>query len=758
MSYHCWSTDLSHPNYFSSFYYSPEESLLFVGSLEKSDPLDEVERELDRLAEPVIIAIGDQPVTVDAPVADQEEGVIPCADPTLLCNSNEASSTCSSSPAVAYRMNVDRFRSLPVDDPSALLWLPLTHPIACSSTNTPYGLVAVSSAGGLLSLIDPFQLLHGSKYRERNARVFTRQTNQAIYSMAYPSYRPDSLLTLGIYEINLWDLRGSLDHPTACVKKSYTPPSCNSHCWVDDCLAFVCDNEVNFLDVRESCLFSHSVLGNRVSHDAKITLNSTDAHGFIVSSSDKINPFCEEWDMRCLGRPVKTFTTDDLATPYKLVKWKADRLLGVTNDDIVHLWDTATAKLIAKTEENFEAITDIAWTNSPHLFSTISNKKVINIWSTPENEADQSLSFVTSSESLNSHSEPMGHLAKRKVPPPHFDKIPFASLISEDEAIRKPAMDLLTLCMHKSSYAVITMTEEQIRVIREAEAIQAVFYNCEKELKQEIAIAKGRDVGYKYTDDVKEFFQMRKASGIAEFPWPRVAHYQERITALWDLLDQMSRFFIGSMCESIGLPRDVLDDLFDTVPQPSGSFSHSIMGLYRYFGHRIETTTCLVHRDMGLVSLIPRANLPGLEVLDCSNHKWIEVEKFATRDDIIMIGCQTLDRITNGYFPGNIHRVVGEKDVRTSIVYKMRAHSDGIIDPAKYQCEALAKFLVAGGEPQSVLDWMHEELDGKDSVNFPGKSKDNYHSMVFDPSQNLSIRQVFEGRVVHPQSSNKQSK
>jgi hypothetical protein len=109
---------------------------------------------------------------------------------------------------------------------------------------------------------------------------------------------------------------------------------------------------------------------------------------------------------------------------------------------------------------------------------------------------------------------------------------------------------------------------------------------------------------------------MRKTD-VPEFPWPRIDNYKNKITALWDLLDEMSRFFIESMCESInslsfflilssllsvtkyeglGLDKKTMNNLFDPLPQPTGTFSHSIMGLYRYFGHRSETTTCLVHR------------------------------------------------------------------------------------------------------------------------------------------------------------------
>jgi hypothetical protein len=45
--------------------------------------------------------------------------------------------------------------------------------------------------------------------------------------------------------------------------------------------------------------------------------------------------------------------------------------------------------------------------------------------------------------------------------------------------------------MHLSSYAIITMNEEQIKVIREAEEIQNQFYECERDKKEEISISRG---------------------------------------------------------------------------------------------------------------------------------------------------------------------------------------------------------------------------------------------------------------------------
>lgn len=74
--------------------------------------------------------------------------------------------------------------------------------------------------------------------------------------------------------------------------------------------------------------------------------------------------------------------------------------------------------------------------------------------------------------------------------------------------------------MHRSTYCVIGMTSQQREIIRHAVKIQQAFYDLPAEIKEEIMIGPGRDVGYKDTPDVKEFFQMR-LNDLEEMPWPR---------------------------------------------------------------------------------------------------------------------------------------------------------------------------------------------------------------------------------------------
>lgn len=103
---------------------------------------------------------------------------------------------------------------------------------------------------------------------------------------------------------------------------------------------------------------------------------------------------------------------------------------------------------------------------------------------------------------------------------------------------------------------------------------------------------------------------------------------------------------------AIGLEIDParFDALLDPVPQPSHTFSHTIMGTpcphptcslphadfpsgaYNYFQHDESTETCLVHKDMGLISLIPHANIPGLECLDYNIQRWVKAEESYASD------------------------------------------------------------------------------------------------------------------------------
>eukprot|EP01127_Copromyxa_protea_P001828 TRINITY_DN11739_c0_g1_i1.p1 TRINITY_DN11739_c0_g1~~TRINITY_DN11739_c0_g1_i1.p1 ORF type:complete len:172 (-),score=26.62 TRINITY_DN11739_c0_g1_i1:29-520(-) len=156
-----------------------------------------------------------------------------------------------------------------------------------------------------------------------------------------------------------------------------------------------------------------------------------------------------------------------------------------------------------------------------------------------------------------------------------------------------------------------------------------------------------------------------------------------------------------------------------------------------------------------MITLIPCASVPGLEVLDPSNHQWVQIEKWASVEegDLCVIGCRTLERVTGGFYRGNIHRVVGTKS-RQSMVFKMRAPSSALIDINEYGSSELtslaAKSYMNGLSCETVGDWMlGTGVLGVDSVNFPGKSKGNYHNIVLSPNVNQrGVKERFAGRKI----------
>lgn len=73
--------------------------------------------------------------------------------------------------------------------------------------------------------------------------------------------------------------------------------------------------------------------------------------------------------------------------------------------------------------------------------------------------------------------------------------------------------------MKNRTFAIVRLPPELTQTIRRAEAALLAFYQAPQPVKDAIKIESGRDVGYKYTENVKEFFQMRFTE-LAEFPWP----------------------------------------------------------------------------------------------------------------------------------------------------------------------------------------------------------------------------------------------
>jgi len=212
--------------------------------------------------------------------------------------------------------------------------------------------------------------------------------------------------------------------------------------------------------------------------------------------------------------------------------------------------------------------------------------------------------------------------------------------------------------MNKKGFAVIRLPSECTEVINKMWKISTNFFDSPHELKEACKILSWRDVGYLKTEGVKEFWQMRM-SDVSDFPWPSFPEFKECMLEGFQLLDQVGRICLGLLAQGIKINPGRLIEALDHEPLGSGNFSNSILSIYRYFKHELVKESCDIHKDMGILTLVPCAAVPGLEVLDYENICWVEVEKIAdTATDVIVFNSECLERMTAGYYSGCIHRVV----------------------------------------------------------------------------------------------------
>jgi len=144
--------------------------------------------------------------------------------------------------------------------------------------------------------------------------------------------------------------------------------------------------------------------------------------------------------------------------------------------------------------------------------------------------------------------------------------------------------------------------------------------------------------------------------------------------------------------------------------------------------------SCDIHKDMGLLTIVPCSFVAGLQVLD--QFSFLNVEEVASFNDfdLIIFSGECLERLTARTFPGCIHRVIKTNLNRKSIVFKLRARPDAIIN-----CEKLLNKNVSTHfkKIETIGEFVQRQLLVTRSVNFPtedGKAK--YLKSILNPNIN----------------------
>ena len=201
-------------------------------------------------------------------------------------------------------------------------------------------------------------------------------------------------------------------------------------------------------------------------------------------------------------------------------------------------------------------------------------------------------------------------------------------------------------------------------------------------------------VGYNKPSVCKEVYRVRRGSSNKDMDtWPSEAFYVTVlgilnsleeiagacIAALKDeVIRQLGLSFVEKHCRTWATPTKQ-----SSLPQHV--HSNSPMDFFHYFNNSAsaEVQNCSVHVDPGILTVIPCASTPGLCVFDQASQSWVEVEKglmvagdcshgHPSRDTVVVLLGDTLQRISNGIFRGTVHTVVHAHRPRLSCCYEMR--------------------------------------------------------------------------------------
>ena len=110
------------------------------------------------------------------------------------------------------------------------------------------------------------------------------------------------------------------------------------------------------------------------------------------------------------------------------------------------------------------------------------------------------------------------------------------------------------------------------------------------------------------------------------------------------------------------------------------------------------------HSDLGLLTLAPRASVPGLEI-EASPGVWVAIEEFMAEDEALLFGGSTLEELCG--VTALPHRVVRQGVTRLSAPYFLRA-SPTVVLPAAMDDDAAA---AADGETVSVRAFVAKKID-----------------------------------------------
>ena len=196
----------------------------------------------------------------------------------------------------------------------------------------------------------------------------------------------------------------------------------------------------------------------------------------------------------------------------------------------------------------------------------------------------------------------------------------------------------------------------------------------------------------------KAFFAVKKAQPLHLLGWPEEEGFRDGAVALFDALDGEARRVLRVLGEGMQVQWSKLECMLDEDPLACNEVSTSFMHLFDYLpcteeggGGEAVKDACTPHTDSGMVTIIPRATSPGLQVMDWSTGQWVATETTEEENVCTVLVGETLARLTCCHLQASVHRVVAPPPgkVRLSMPFQLRASVHAVIDSVGLECPLL---------------------------------------------------------------------
>lgn len=258
--------------------------------------------------------------------------------------------------------------------------------------------------------------------------------------------------------------------------------------------------------------------------------------------------------------------------------------------------------------------------------------------------------------------------------------------------LRLEAGDEVVASLLERSYVVIDCyhPEETSRLWEEREHLLSQAFELPDDHKLSSGVfrsVEGYTLGYKREGN-REFFETRVSRLATVEPYLPVEGYDDFVLALCRELNSIGVHILREISRVLGIDPGFLLDLVDKelCPLPEAAYSASVLRICRYPPSE-ERISFGAHTDTSFLTISPLCSVPGLEVYDSKEDRWVDVESvYPCSNTVVVLVGELLQILFRQRFRASVHRVRSPlAHHRVSSPLLMRGRRAAVIEPLMYE-------------------------------------------------------------------------